>query len=86
MLKKVVCSDTIASCPTAEHFIRMPPLLCAKSGLRFTCKPYPTHTMVIMMKKWFVVHFHTNPNPFLEFYIQKKSGLRWFAVVCGGLR
>ena len=68
--------------------LRMPPLLCAKSGLRFTCKPYPTHTMVIMMKKWFVVHLHTTPNPFLEFNIQKKvvcGGLRWFGVVCGGL-
>ena len=73
--------------------LRMPPLLCAKSGLRFTCKPYPTHTMVIMMKKWFVVHLHTTSNPFLEFNIQKKKwfavvcgGLGWFAVVCGGLR
>ena len=70
----------------------MPSLMCVEIGLWFTYTPYPNHTIVITVKKWFVVHLHTTPTPFLSFIYRKKwfavvcGGLGWFAVVCGGLR
>ena len=58
---EVVCGSLMVS--------YMPSLMCVEIGLWFTYTPYPNHTIVITVKKWFVVHLHTTPNPFLEFYI-----------------
>ena len=49
-------------------------------GLRFINTPYPIPVMVKVVKKWSMVHLPTTSSPFLDYFMLKKGGLRWFVL------